>query len=171
MPLETAAGCDPPLRPPSLEKVHTHLLYQEFATRTILPAIYSLFLAITVILLSRPRREGFPPLPVLFLALEHASWRVELKTVDCKWCERGVFCQMNHFKRIDGVLASLSNVNLFDFWMLIERIEETIDRFWQKEGKLLILLIEYWRNERDRLKGISWFIAKWKSSIIESKCP
>lgn len=61
---------------------------------------FSLFFAITVILLSRPRREML----VLFLAVEHASWRVELKTVDCKWYGRvaHVFCQMNHFKRIDG---------------------------------------------------------------------
>lgn len=94
----------PLLRPPSLEMAHAHLLYHEFATRTILPAIYSLFLAITVILLSRPRREML----VLFLAVEHASWRVELKTVDCKWYGRvaHVFCQMNHFKRIDGVEGS-----------------------------------------------------------------
>lgn len=42
--------------PPALiEKGAPPFTIQEFATRAILPAIYSLFLAITVILLSRPR--------------------------------------------------------------------------------------------------------------------
>lgn len=97
----------PLLRPPSLEMVHTHLLYHEFATRTILPAIF--FFAFL-----RDHRDSFispkerDSLLVLFLAVEHASWRVELKTVDCKWYGRvaHVFCQMNHFKRIDGVEGS-----------------------------------------------------------------
>lgn len=137
MPLETAAGCDTP-PPPTLIGNGAHPF-------TIPRVRDSNHLTSYLFAFPRDHRDSFispkerDSLLVLFLAVEHASWRVELKTVDCKWYGRvaHVFCQMNHFKRIDGVEGMWIST-IFGCWL--KELKK------QKERKVFIQLIEIKKN-------------------------